>query len=240
MRLQYAQTNRTASANDYRHPDSVGKLRTMSVVGGSENKRNGGPGGKRRTAARRPPDEEESVSRKGRSLRPEERERVRGALLKLLESHTQTQLKELFGFSQSQISSVLNGRSGASVFFAMRVAEVAGLAPGELVDFAGGETHVPEMSAREFISWIYQTPGLAEATDRHRDITIQDVFRLRASPMRNGETASPEEIYKHIQQLRGASPAAAKQELMTRKELLSALPATPSSRPTDRSKRKGT
>lgn len=69
----------------------------------------------------------------GRSLRPEENERVLGALRELLIGTTQVELAPRLGVKQSSISGVLGHRHVAGYPFAARVAELSGMTVQQLL-----------------------------------------------------------------------------------------------------------
>ncbi len=172
-------------------------------------------------------------ARKGRKLKPEENKRVCAALEKLLKTQTQQELAQKIGFRQTQISSVKSGRSGASAWFAFAIAKELGIPVSDLIEWTVEITPVamPELSVRDFLEWLYKTTGLAAAVDRHRDVTIQDLFRLRDAPARTGET-DPTQIYEHMMQLRyGPIGDTVPHEVIEPEELLKLLPPIPSGDP---------
>jgi transcriptional regulator with XRE-family HTH domain len=174
-------------------------------------------------------------ARKGRKLKPEENKRVQAALEKLLKTQTQEELAEKINFRQTQISSVKSGRSGASPWFAMAIAKELGIPVSDLIEMTIEITPVamPELSVRDFLEWLYKTSGLMAAVDRHRDVTIQDLFRLRESPARGGE-ADPTQIYEHILQLRyGPIGETVPHDIVEPQDLLRLLPPAPTEPPAE-------
>ncbi len=172
-------------------------------------------------------------ARKGRTLKPEETKRVQAALERLLKTQTQKQLEKKLGFGQTQISSVKSGRAGPSAFFAMAVAKALDIPVSDLLDMHDEIVPValPEMPVREFLEWLYKVPGLMATTDRHRDVTIQDLFRLRETPARGGE-ADPEQIHEHMLQLRyGPIGETIAHEVVEPETLLGMLPPAPTEPP---------
>jgi hypothetical protein len=68
--------------------------------------------------------------------------------------------------------------------------------PSPTVD--GGSEPVPMQS---FLAWFHGNPAISAAAATYRDVTVQDMLRLRASPAREAESNAAK-VYDHIKQLR--------------------------------------
>lgn len=147
----------------------------------------------------------------GRDLSEEQNQALRALLNKALETHSQTELEEVIGMSQSAISGFKNGRQGTSFARAVRLCEFMGADVYEVLNLPRPEpvvrdsTGLPSVTVREFLDWYYDHEGIKRCVDAHRDVTVDDLLRLKAEPSRHGEHISeraPDEVYNYIRQLR--------------------------------------
>lgn len=120
--------------------------------------------------------------------------------------YSQTTLARELGFSQAAISKVYNapeiGPGVAKAFY-----ERFGVSAETLIAKHNTRTVEPlsvearAISFRGLLDWFYGTTGVKRCVDEHPDVTVDDLLRYRAEPARHGD-ADPDEVYRHIQQLR--------------------------------------
>lgn len=152
-------------------------------------------------------------------MSPAQNERLRRAMSAMLAKSFKGNVSALaraLKRSQPSIRAILAGEGGAAFATVQAFAllekrdplEIIGPAdeqPGEDLRVRTSTPALPsvatEIRVRELFDWYFGTKNLVEAVAKHQDVTFGDLLRYRAEPARHNE-ADPDEVYRHIQQLR--------------------------------------